>query len=84
MIEVKVISKVEGKRITQYIILQDSIEDLYVNKEAGISFKGRFGLVTLNENNILQEFYIGNGNQLSHHQKTFVPDDSSHCTYQKM
>ncbi len=78
---VKVISKVEGKSITQYIILQESMEDEYVNKEAGISFKGRYGLLTLDENNALQEIYIGNGYQLSHHQKTLKADETSHSAY---
>jgi len=81
---VKVISNVEGNSITQYIFLQESIEDEYVNKEAGITFKGRYGLITLDENNSLLEIYIGNGYQLSHNQKLLKADEKSHAAYLEM
>ena len=78
------ISNPEGKILTQYIILQENIEDIYVNKKVGITFKGRYGLVTLDENNTLQEIYIGNGYHLSHHQKTLKADATSHSAYMEM
>lgn len=78
---VKVVSQVEGKSITQYIILQESIEDEYVNKEIGITFKGFYGLVTLDENNNLLEIYIGKGYYLNHKQKTLKADEKSHSAY---
>jgi hypothetical protein len=80
---VKVMSKVEGKSITQYIILQESIKDEYKNKEPGIFFKGRFGLITLDNNNNLKEMYIGNGYQLSHKKETLKADKKTHVAYLK-
>lgn len=60
----KVVSKIENKFCTQYIINQDS-EAVYENKELGISFKGTFAVITFNENNKLQNSYIGEGDSLT-------------------
>jgi hypothetical protein len=81
---VKVISKVEGKIIIQYIIQQENIEDEYSNKDLDLSFKGRFGLITLDDNNNLKELYIGNGIQLTYKQESLKADETSHSAYLEM
>ncbi len=78
---VKVISKVKGKITTQYIILQENLEDEYSNTDLDIFFKGRFGLITLDDNNDLAELYIGNGIQLKYKQESLKADDTSHSAY---
>ena len=78
---VKVVSKVEEKILTQYILVQENIEDIYTNYELGISFKGRFGLITLLENNVLKEMYIGDGHQLSYNGETLKTDQASNAAY---
>jgi hypothetical protein len=65
---------VERKIIAQYIILQENIEDEYSNKEVDFSFKGRFGLISLDDNNNLLELYIGNGKQISYKQELLTAD----------
>ncbi len=64
----------ERKIIAQYIILQENIEDEYSNKEVDFSFKGRFGLISLDDNNNLLELYIGNGKQISYKQELLTAD----------
>ena len=64
----------ERKIIAQYIILQENIEDEYSNKEVDFSFKGRFGLISLDDNNNLIELYIGNGKQISYKQELLTAD----------
>lgn len=78
---VKVISNVERKIIIQYIILQENIEDEYSNKEVEFSFKGRFGLISLDDNNNLIELYIGNGKQISYKQELLTADETSHSAW---
>ena len=80
---VKVISNVEGKTITQYIILQENMEDEYMNKDLDLFFKGQFGLITL-ENNSLKELYIGSGNQLSFQKETLKAKETTHTAYLEM
>jgi hypothetical protein len=80
---VKVVSKVEGQSVTQYILMQESIEDEYVNNDIGITFKGCFGLITLGKNDKLQEIYIGNGYQLSYKKVKLTADKTSYAAYLK-
>lgn len=80
---VKVVSNVEGQTITQYILMQESMEDEYVNQDLGITFKGRFGLITLGKKGKLQEIYIGSGHQLSYKKETLTADEKSHAAYLK-
>jgi hypothetical protein len=80
---VKVLSNVEGKPVTQYIILQENINDEYINKKLGLSFKGQFGLISLDENNNLTEMYIGSGHNLSFKKETLEADNKSHAAYLK-
>ncbi len=77
----KVLSKVEGQIITQYILIQESIEDEYVKKDIGITFKGRFGLITLGRGDKLKEIYIGNGYHLSYKKVKLRADKTSHAAY---
>ncbi len=81
---VKVVSNENGKTITQYILLQESMEDEYENREVGISFKGHYGLITLDENNNLKEIYIGNGYYLRYDQKSLKADETSRSAYLEM
>jgi len=81
---VKVTCKVEGRIIIQYIIHQEKIEDEYSNKDLDLYFKGRFGLITIDDNNNIKELYIGNGNQLTYKQESLKADETSHSAYLEM
>lgn len=61
----KVISKVDDKLIIQYIIDQDEAK-LYENTEKEFSFKGNFAVITYDENENLQNIYIGEGQSFTH------------------
>lgn len=56
----KVESLVEGKTITNYIICQDNAHAYYENPALGLSFTGRFGVITDRGNDDV-ELYIGDG-----------------------
>ncbi|SNR70821.1 Heparinase II/III-like protein [Lutibacter agarilyticus] len=60
----KVVSKIESKICTQYIINQNQ-KGVYEHKELEISFKGAFAVLTFDKNNKLQNSYIGEGDSLT-------------------
>lgn len=63
----KVVSKVNKTLITDYIISQDQDNAVYTNIELNIIFKGRFGIVRIENENIRTSYslYIGKGKTLS-------------------
>lgn len=60
---VKVVSKINGQRLIQYIITQEANGN-YSDISLGISFTGSFAVVTTNEYGKLLNLYIGNGKHL--------------------
>lgn len=65
VIGARVISEVEGKLITNYIICQDSPDAYFENTEIGLSFRGRYGVVTDRGGDDV-ELYIGEGSFLTY------------------
>ena len=57
----KIMSKIEGKNMTQYAFILDSNESIFEDTKLGISFKGRYGIMTLDEKGKLQSIYVGEG-----------------------
>ncbi len=78
---VKVTSNVEGHSYVQYVLIQESIDDDYVNEESGIAFKGRFAVVTLDQHGNWLEAYIGSGHHLNYNDLTLNADEHSHAAY---
>lgn len=62
----KVVSKVKQCIITDYIISQDVPNAIYTNTKLNLSFKGRFGIVRIEEqkNKTTHSLYIGEGEML--------------------
>ena len=60
----KIVSKLNGKTITQFVLVQSGNE-IFSDKNSGIIFQGEFGLITLDGNNELQNLYLGNGIKLA-------------------
>ncbi|RXP62747.1 hypothetical protein EC396_03240 [Lutibacter sp. HS1-25] len=58
-----VVSSIENKICTQYIISQDQ-DAVYENKKIDLYFKGAFAVLTFDENNKLQNIYLGEGQLL--------------------
>lgn len=61
-----IISRVNGKTITDYVISLDNSETGYFNKELNLNFKGRFGIVRVEaiKNQQKTTLYIGEGSEL--------------------
>jgi len=78
---VKIISHVDGHKLTQYVLIQESLEDDYVNEELGINFRGRFATITLEEDGALRDVYIGSGHRLSYKGFTVTADKTSHAVF---
>jgi len=78
---VKVSSQLEGLELIQYVLMQESINDEYINEELGIRFKGRFGVITLEEDGTLRNIYIGNGHHLNFGDFTTTADKTSHAAF---
>jgi hypothetical protein len=61
--------------------MQESMEDKYVNHDLGITFQGRFAVITLDESGKLHDAYIGSGHHLSYKGLTISADENSHAAY---
>ncbi|MBB1455699.1 heparinase II/III family protein [Pseudoalteromonas sp. SG43-5] len=69
---VKVSATVDGKSLTQYIIVQENSNDKYEDKELGIYFEGQFAVITADEQNKLVDMYIGKGTNLQFKKQTLT------------
>lgn len=63
----KVVSKVDGRVITDLILAQDKANATYENKEAGIRFTGRYAIIRTIQSGSASELvlYIGDGEKVS-------------------
>ena len=77
----KIVSKTSLETITQYIITQ-SKDELFQNDDLGISFKGTFAIITLDENQELQSVYIGEGQNLKFKNEV-ISTDSDNKVYKE-
>jgi len=81
---VKVTTSVDGQRQTQYVLLQDNPDDTFDDKETGISFTGRFGIISVDEDGTLRELYIGDGEQLTFGTTTLTAPQGSRTAYRRL
>ncbi|WP_152561541.1 hypothetical protein [Alteromonas sp. LTR] len=79
---VKVTVSVAGKCLTQVILLQDNIDDVYQGENTGIYFKGRFGLITLDDDGNVREMYVGRGSKLSIGNTSLTANNAKSSAYQ--
>ncbi|KAA5824820.1 hypothetical protein FPF71_09065 [Algibacter amylolyticus] len=59
----KILSNTATETLVQYVITQ-SKGSIFQDKELNIYFKGTFAVITLNEKEVLQNIYIGEGEKL--------------------
>ncbi|WP_298495802.1 heparinase II/III family protein [uncultured Algibacter sp.] len=59
----KIESTTPSNKLIQYVITQ-SKDSVFQDKELDIYFKGTFAVITLNENELLQNIYVGEGDKL--------------------
>ncbi|WP_299430094.1 heparinase II/III family protein [uncultured Maribacter sp.] len=67
----KIISKTPSKKVHQYIITQ-SKNQVFIDKALGIYFKGTFAIITLDEDEVLQSIYIGEGDELKFKKEEII------------
>ncbi|MGJ8691660.1 MAG: heparinase II/III domain-containing protein [Thalassotalea sp.] len=72
----QVFSELDGKKIEQYIIMQENTNDTFMINDLDLKFTGRFGIVTLH-NDQLESLYIGDGSALTYQGKKLVPTATS-------
>ena len=71
---VKVESKSGNEKKTQFILVQDSKDDIYVNESKNLYFEGEFGIVSLSSLENRSELYIGKGSTLKYKNFTISSD----------
>ncbi|WP_371195459.1 heparinase II/III family protein [Glaciecola sp. SC05] len=79
----KVLAKVDGKSLTQYVLLQESIDDEYKNTEIGLSFVGRFAVISVRPTGELVDAYIGNGQSITYQDFSLQAEPKSKAAYYK-
>jgi hypothetical protein len=80
---VKISSIVDGQNLTHYILLQENPDDLFEDRETGIVFKGRFGVVTVDGTGALHDLYIGSGHHLAHQGTRLAADQATLAGYRE-
>jgi len=80
---VKVNVELNGELFTQYVLVQESLDDEYINKQLGIEFKGQFAVITLSDNGHLHDVYIGSGQSLSYQGITVKSNKKNKSIYVK-
>ena len=61
----KIVSRPPAGALTQYLILQENADDVFVDAALGLEMTGRFGVVTLNAEGALVSLYLGDGQRLA-------------------
>jgi len=73
-------SAVDGRNLTHYILLQEGPNNVCEDAVTGIAFKGRFGVVAVDQDGSLRELYIGDGEQLTLGTTTLTTPDGTRAT----
>jgi hypothetical protein len=59
-----VVSDIEGRCVTQHILVNPAPNIAFEDEALGIHFSGRYGVITLDENDACTDLYIGQGTEL--------------------
>ena len=59
-------SKIAGGTQTQFVLVQPTAASTWEDKSLGLSFRGRYAVVTLNERSECTSLYLGEGSALSY------------------
>ncbi len=59
-------SEVDKKALQQFIIVQDNDDDIFEDKALGIKFKGKYAVITVNQQKNPVSLYVGSGQMLSY------------------
>lgn len=78
---VKVTAEVNGKTVTQYVLIQEKMDDVYANEDADITFKGQVAVVTVVAGQGVESMYIGRGHELVYADRRLETDGTSHAAY---
>jgi Heparinase II/III-like protein len=60
----KINSLVSGKMLTQYALILENNDAVFEDKTLGLTFKGRYAVLTLDAKDVVQSVYIGEGKSL--------------------
>ena len=61
----KVVSQIAGRTSTQYILVQPSATSAFEDAALGLSFRGRYAVIRIDENGKPTALYLGDGSKLS-------------------
>ena len=60
----KVVSQINLHSLTQYVLVQPSAVSVFEDAQLGISFRGRYAIVTVNDRDECTSLYLGEGSRL--------------------
>lgn len=86
IIGAKVVSQINDKIITDYIISHDDNLSTYTNSAMSFSFTGRFGILRITEDNLTTNttMYIGEGETMTYGSKFLVADSDKKGFYDQL
>ncbi len=60
----KVVSKINGHALTQYVLVQPTATGVFADEKLGIEFRGRYAVISVNESGECTSLYLGEGSRL--------------------
>ena len=77
----KVLSLLNNRTVTDYIISLDTPNDIYINKDLNFSFQGQFAIVRVEKyiDKIRTKLYIGNGTSLEFNKFKLKANDDNNA-----
>ncbi len=60
----KIVSQVAGRTLTQFVLVSASADGEFSDPDLGLTFRGRYAVVSLDERDLLTSLYLGEGTSL--------------------
>jgi hypothetical protein len=72
-----VISEIDGKVLTQYVLIREDANGEFRDDDLGIMFRGLYGVITVDSDGKCKELYIGKGSLLKFRHEVVRADSTS-------
>ncbi len=60
----KVVSRINGQSLTKYVLVQPEVDSVFEDVKLGITFTGRYAVISVNDRDECTALYLGEGSRL--------------------
>ncbi len=77
----KVVSKISDRALTQYVLVQPTADSVFEDATLGLSFRGRYAVVTTDEAGECTSLYIGEGARLRYRNRELSAQPAAYAEF---